>query len=218
MSWQRANYSEVRSKMRPGDVVAFGGKGNFSQIIKWATRSSVSHVGVIVQSRMIVGGKTQPGFFNQVIESTSLDGFSGVVIGRLSDRVDLYRGEMWWLPLSPEARANLKPKKFFDWCLHQKRKKYDVPQAIKSSLDNLDKVSLIGPTTHNVEDFSKFFCSELVAAALEKGGVIQQINASEVTPIDLCMFNLFRAKYYQLKGSKKTINGYNTVNPEGFGV
>ena len=218
MGWQKATYAQVRSKMKPGDVITFGGKGNFSEIIKWATRSSVSHVGVIMQSRMILNGNVQPGFFNQIIESTSLKGFSGVTISRLSDRIKHYHGEIWWLPLSAAAQARLDYKKFFNFCLHQKGKPYDMPQAVKSALDALDNVPLIGGITHNVEDFSNFFCSELVAGALEKGGVIKKINASEVTPIDLCMFKLYKANHFQLKGPKKVIHGYNTQDPEGFGM
>ena len=42
-------YDEVRNKMRPGDVIAFGGKGHFSEIIKWATRAPVSSVGTMVR-------------------------------------------------------------------------------------------------------------------------------------------------------------------------
>ena len=218
MSWNKSTYSAARSKMKPGDVIAFGGKGNFSEVIKWATRSSVSHVGVIMQSRMIIEGEVQKGFFNQIIESTSLNGFSGVSISRLSDRVNTYEGEMWWLPLSTEIHAKLNPRKFFDWCLHQRGKPYDTPQAVKSALDQLDSVPIIGGATHNVEDFSSFFCSELVTGALEQGGAIKQINASEVTPIDLCTFNLYSGKYFQLKGTKKLIKGYNMQDPEGFGM
>jgi hypothetical protein len=218
MGWQKASYAQVRKKMKPGDVIAFGGKGNFSEIIKWATRSTVSHVGVIMQSRMILNGKVQDGFFNQIIESTSLKGFSGVTISRLSDRIKHYEGDMWWLPLSAAAQARLDSEKFFDFCLHQKGKPYDMPQAVKSALDAIDNVPLIGGITQNIEDFSKFFCSELVTGALERGRVIKKINASEVTPIDLCMFKLYKAKYIQLKGPKKVIYGYNTQDPEGFGM
>jgi len=218
MSWQKAKYSAVRSKMQPGDVIAFGGKGNFSEMIKWATRSNVSHVGVIMQSKMIFEDEVQKGFFNQVIESTDINGFSGVSISRLSDRLRSYKGDIWWLPLSPAARAKLDRKKFFDWCLHQEGKPYDMPQAVRSALDTLDKVPVIGGATYNIEDFSKFFCSELVAGALEKGGVIREINSSEVTPIDLCMFNLYSRNYFQLAGRKMLIKGYNSQNPEGFGI
>ena len=218
MSWQKAKYADVRSKMKPGDVIAFGGKGNFSELIKWATRSTVSHVGVIMQSKMILEGEAQTGFFNQIIESTSLNGFSGVVISRLSDRIRTYGGDIWWLPLRTAVHAKLKLKKFFDFCLHQKGKPNDTPQAVKSALDALDNVPIIGGATYNVEDFSKFFCSELVTAALKKGGVIKRINSSEVTPVDLCTFNLYHRNYFQLAGTRKFINGHNSSDPEGFGI
>jgi len=103
MSMEKVTYKEKRSSMQPGDVIAFGGKGHFSDIIKWATRSAVSHVGVILQSKLYYENKAQKGIFNQIIESTSLGGFSGVTISRLSDRIDTYEGEIWWLPLSDDA-------------------------------------------------------------------------------------------------------------------
>jgi hypothetical protein len=214
---QVAKYEAVRDRMQPGDVVAFGGKGDFSDIIKWATRASVSHVGVILQSKLTFEGTPQPGYFNQIIESTSLNGFSGVSISRLSDRLFSYEGDLWWLPLATPARGRLDLKTFYDFLLHQEHKPYDTPQAIKSALDDLDKIPLLGRMTRNVEDFSRFFCSELVAAGLEAGGVIRKINASEVTPIDLCMFDLYQDEYYQLKGRQKVIRGYNTLDPEGWG-
>lgn len=217
MAWERSSYQSVRKKMQPGDIIAFGGKGNFSEIIKWATRSTVSHVGIILQSKLLFGDRPQQGFFNQIIESTSLNDFSGVTISRLSDRIDTYDGMIWWLPLSQAARDRLDCKKFYDFLLHQERKKYDTPQAIKSALDFFDETPLIGRTTHNLEDFSKFFCSELAAAGLETGGVIGTLNASEVTPIDLCRFNIYAENYTQLKGGEKHIKGFNTLDPEGWG-
>lgn len=219
MSMQKTTYAQIRSKMKPGDVIAFGGKGDFSNIIKWATRSNVSHVGVIMQSVMRSDTASNPkGFFNQIIESTTLNGFSGVSISRLSDRIRHYNGEMWWLPLSLASRKALDLRTFFNFCLHQKGKPYDISQAVKSALDALDKIPFVGRLTHNVEDFSRFFCSELVAAALEKGGVIKKINASEVTPIDLCHFRLYRNTFYQIKGTRKVIKYFNKLDPVGFGM
>lgn len=217
MSIISVQYKEVRKQMKPGDIVAFGGKGNFSEIIKWATRSTVSHVGIIMQSKMLIDDKPQAGMFNQIIESTSLNGFSGVTISRLSDRVDTYSGEMWWLPLSNKSKEKLEFEKFFNFLLHQNRKEYDMPQAVGSALDALDKVPVVGRITRNEEDFSRFFCSELAAAGLEAGGVIGSINASEVTPIDLCKFNIYAPDYYQIKGGLKPIGGYNTLDPEKWG-
>jgi hypothetical protein len=220
MARKVARYSELRKRMQPGDIIAFSGKGQFSEIIKWATRSAVSHVGIVLQSKLLIGDTPQDGFFNQIIESTSLNGFSGVSISRLSDRVDTYDGEMWWLPLSEKSRNTLQTKQFYDFLLHQEKKPYDTPQAVKSALDALDDIPLLRKATHNIEDFSSFFCSELAAAALEVGEVVSNINASEVTPIDLCMFSIYHDDYYQIKGKgkEKDIKGYNTLPAEGWGV
>lgn len=108
-------------------------------------------------------------------------------------------------------------KKFYDFLIHQQRKEYGMPQAIKSALDALDKLPIIGNATHNTEDFSRFFCSELVVAGLEACGAISHINASEVTPIDLCLFSLFENDYYQIKGNHKEIREFNAIDPIGWG-
>ncbi len=221
-----SNYNNLRSSMSPGDVIAFGGKGTFSEIIKWATRAPVSHVGVILQSKLYYDDRSQPGFFNQIIESTSLNGQSGVTITRLSDRIDSYDGEIWLLPLRSDLKQKMDKKKYYDFLIHQDRKPYDMPQAIKSALDLIDDAVSPGVFTHNLEDFSRFFCSELVAAALENAGVIDHLNASEVTPVDLCSFNIYEDYYYQMKGHKTVgaseikrveIKGVNSLNPNGWG-
>ena len=217
MSLRSARYGDVRDRMHPGDVIAFSGKGHFSEIIKWATRSGVSHIGVVLHTKLQVPGAPAGEYFNQVIESTSLNGFSGVSISRLSDRVQTYEGELWWLPLADKVRKKLDEKKFFSFMLQQDHKPYDTPQAIKSALDAMDNLPLIGNVTHNVEDFSKFFCSELAAAGLEAGGAIPHLNASEVTPIDLCMFDIYQKDYYQMKGIDRAIKGYNSQSPRGWG-
>ena len=100
------------------------------------------------------------------------------------------------------------------------RKSYDLPQALKSAVDALDNLpfGLKGPG-HNKEDFSKFFCSELVAAGLEISGAVGDVNSSEVTPIDLCRWNIYEEKYYQLKGDRnKKITRYNTASPTDWNI
>jgi len=214
MPMMPVTYDEVRDKMRPGDVIAFGGKGHFSEIIKWATRAPVSHVGVILQTQL-ASGSSNDDFYNQVIESASINGFSGVSVSNMSARL-MYDGEIWWLPLSDAAREKFNEKQFVDFLLRQDHKPYDAPQAVTSALDALDRAPVIGSLTRNREDFERFFCSELVAAGLEKASVIPNINASEVTPVDMCMFRLYTADYYQLKGEQKEIKGYNSVDPAGW--
>ncbi|MCD4723148.1 MAG: hypothetical protein K8S13_25305 [Desulfobacula sp.] len=221
MSAKQITYDEARKLMKPGDVIAFGGKGHFSEIIKFVTFSCVSHVGVILQTKIPEDDTDR--FFNQIIESTSLNGFNGVNVSRFSDRLDTYEGELWWLPLKKEIRDNsFDQKKFFNFLLNQAkdRKPYDTPQAIKSAIDALDNLpfGIHGPA-YNKEDFSKFFCSELVSAGLEIAGAVGSVNASEVTPIDLCRWNIYKNSYYQLKGeSSKRISRFNTASPSDWNV
>lgn len=216
MGFKVITYEEAREKMQPGDVIAFSGKGNVSEVIKLFTKSEVSHVGVVYKTKQV--NDTDPDrYMNTLMESTSLEGFSGVIMTRLSDRIKDYDGNLWWLPLSQSSRLKLDMTKFFDFLVKQEGKAYDTKQAIKSALDAFDKVDFIRGTTYNKEDFSKFFCSELVTAALEDAGVINNVNSSEVTPIDLCNFCLYEETYYQLKGADTLIKGFNTVKPDGWG-
>ena len=221
MAMERKVYGDVRPLMKPGDVIAFGGKGHFSQVIKWATCSGVSHVGVILQTKVVDDSSDR--FFNQIIESTSLNNFNGVVVSRFSDRLDTYDGEIWWLPLNETLReTKFDSVAFYNFLFNQARlrKGYDMPQAIKSAIDVLDELpfGVHGPG-YNREDFSRFFCSELVAAGLEKAGSVGKVNASEVTPIDLCRWNIYGDTYFQLKGDEsKEISRYNTLDPSDWNV
>ncbi len=153
-------------------------------------------------------------FFNQVIESTSQHNFNGVVISRLSERLDTYEGEIWWLPLNDGLRSdNFDSVRFYNFLFNQVQdpKGYDVPQALKAA------VGLHG-LGYNREDFSRFFCSELVAG-LEKAGTVGTVNASEVTPIDLCHWNIYADTYYQLQGeADRPISRYNTPDPAAWNV
>lgn len=219
MTMERMDYQEARSMMKPGDVVAFGGKGHFSELVKFATRSDVSHMGVILQTRVIDDETGR--FFNQIIESTVLHNYKGVEISRLSDRLEVYEGEIWWLPLDAHLReTRFDSVSFYNFLFNhaRARKGYDVPQALQSAIDVLDDLpfGLHGPG-YNREDFSRFFCSELVAAGLESAGMVGPINASEVTPIDLCRWKIYAGTYYQLKGgADKQISRYNTLDPAAW--
>lgn len=196
----KAKYHEIRKDIQDGDVIAFGGRGMVSNLIKLFTRSNVSHVALMMRAISKTGER-----LNQIIESTTLDNYSGVVVNRLSNRLKGYDGEAWWLPLKQEFRNKARGEDAYKWLVKQKRKTYDTWQAIGSGLDLL---------LNNNEDYDKLYCSEIISAFFEERGIIDEINSSEVTPIDLCMFNLYEKDYYQLKGKRKEIKGYNTI-PSG---
>ena len=190
---KQIDYKEARKLMLPGDVIAFGGKGLISAVIKNVTNCNVSHVGVILQTKVPT---TEGHFINQIIESTSLgDGFAGVQINRMSIRIKKYNGDIWWLPLSLDTRAKFDQGLFFSFLLEQVGKEYDIPQAIGSALDYIPD---------NREDFDKLFCSELVHAGLVVGGVIEDGNSSEQTPADNCRMQIYR-EVCQLVGKPKEL-------------
>ena len=219
---QQSTYSDSRNQMRPGDVVAFEGSGPFPDLVKMVTGSNISHVGVVLQSQILTkrtdgGSYLIKDYVNSIIETAWMGGRPQVTINRLSDRIDQEEKAVWWLPLSGEVRERMDFEKFYDFLVKQKGVPYDVPQAIKSAVDVFDKWPVLRAMTKNREDFGKWFCSELVAAGLEIAGAIKSLNCSEVTPINLCRFNLYLPDYIQLKGEPTEIKGYNTKNPEGWG-
>lgn len=211
--------------MLPGDVVAFSGKNNFSDVIKWATGATVSHVGIVC-SVETEADLTTGSLAVHIMESTFLHrdhitgkSSGGVLRNRLCHHIESYEGHIWWLPLSASAREKLDLEQLTRFLMAHQGRGYDVAQAVCSALDALDGSPVLGAATRNEEDFTRFFCSELAAAALEAGGVIGKINASEVTPIDLCSFNLFAEEYHLLKGGSGSveIEGFNSRCPERFG-
>lgn len=214
---RQQSYEEIRHLMQPGDIVAFGGNSLFSKWAKLTTRSAVTHVAVVIQTQMLE--QSDERFFNQVIEATDYQGKSGVMVNRISDRLAHYDGDIWWLPLHGDARQMLDDNKkaFFDFLFAQQNKDYDIWQLFGSAVDATDNLPLLKKLSLNDPDFSSWFCSELVAAALQEAGIVKKLNASEVTPIDICRFNIFAEQYVQLKGHERHITGVNSLEPENWG-
>ena len=203
--------------MRPGDIIAFGGNSLFSRWTKLTTRSAVTHIAIVMQTKM--RDEASGRYFNQVMEATVYDGKKGVMTNRLSERVHTYDGDMWWLPLGESARDMFEQNKheFFNFMFDQEGKAYDVLQLFGSAVDALDSHPILGSISYNQEDFSSWFCSELIAEGLETAGIINSVNASEVTPVDICRFSIFEQRYVQLKGEARPIAGFNTQLADNWG-
>jgi hypothetical protein len=136
--------------------------------------------------------------------------------------LDEYDGDAWWLPLRQELREEKFDRQAFcNFLIKQEGKKYDKQQAAGSAIDVFDQLPFgLRGLGYNKEDFSRFFCSELVAAGLKVAGVIPpMINASEATPLDVCRWNIYEPEYYLLKGDpSKEISGYNSLDPNDCGT
>ncbi len=186
-------YERHRPQIKTGDVIAFSGNAGFSGLIKWATRSIYSHVGIVLNANLDgeFGGSVL------IVESTTethhLDALNqevikGVQLHWLSKRMMMYDGSVWWVPLKkPLSPDGLERMQSWLRQTHNQRVRYDMVQVAGAGLDFFDKLGLV-----NHPDFSNLFCSELVTKALLHGGAIDpHLNPSEQTPKDVVNFPCF---------------------------
>jgi hypothetical protein len=197
-----SEYEKYRDQMKSGDVIAFSGNGNFSKLIKWATRSNYSHVGIVL--KLDLGG----GFGKSLllVESTLLTDLAnydnkpairGVQMQWLSKRLQMYNGDAWWIPLKQSLpEYNLRKMQAWLRQTYNKQTPYDETQIMGVAIDVLADFKLV----ENKEDFSQIFCSELVTKALKVASVVSEsVNASEQTPQDVVNFPCLQAPPIRLK-------------------
>jgi len=205
MQLKQANYQEIRDHMLPGDIIAFAGTAPISHLVQLATLTNISHVGIVCHATVSYHGELIIEIVESVKQGTHPETgqlITGVTRNRLSTKIRNYDGNAWWLPLSHATRAKLDYTAAIDFLLSVIGLPYDMPQALLSVFDLLDPIQRI---TYAAEDYSAFFCSELAAAALKAGKVLPDINASEMTPIDLLRQPIYHSEYYQIKGKPESI-------------
>lgn len=234
------NYESVRDKIKPGDVIAFSGSGFPSDQIKKVTKSPISHVAVVLQSKVLVGGRPQlSGHINQIIESTTLntDGGSGlaalqryvsialngilsvggVQISRLSDRIENYKGTVIWLPIAYKRRQAADWNVFFEFLTKQVGKKYDFKLIGKLLLASIPGIGGLFADKDDLAEAGMYICSQLVAAGMIAGGVVSDdmVDRDNVTPDDIVNMAIYRDNFYHLKGPQIDLPRFNTVDAGG---
>ena len=180
MAKPRIYNKKMRAKLKTGDIVLFSGKGGISAGIKWATLSRWSHVGMVV---------VLPEYdFVTVWESTTLSNLvdldtqvprKGVQLVPLSARINSYPGEIAVRQLNGATLDDGDVGKLMDLRRKLSGREYeqDTIELIKAAYD--------GPLGRNAEDLSSLFCSELVAAAYQRLGLLGEGKPSnEYTPAD----------------------------------
>lgn len=206
MRHEQTTYDKIRSRIQLGDIIAFDGRSIYSWLVRTGTGARISHVGIACKTKVASYGHSIMEICESVKQGEDHETgqpITGVTRNRLSSRIANYNGEVYWFPLSPAARAALDYRAAISFLLSVMGRPYDMPQAIQSALDFCeDRLRIL----YACEDYSAFFCSELAAAALKAGSVIQTtINASETTPIDLLRQPIYDTTYYQLTGKPKPI-------------
>jgi len=209
MTMHPANYDDIRQNAKAGDVFAFGGNSWLSDIFKTLQGSPVSHAGTILSAA--TGASDHP----MLIEATVAFGQNEFTVKQspLEEVIDEYDGHVWWLPLSPAVPFEEPPFKTF------------LEGTIGVPFDYAGGAGVIlGEVLDNIlgreveivpEDLSAYFCSELVAQALEEAKTVPPINASEVSPKDLCKWAIFGQDYHFVDQGREVpeIPGYNTIDP-----
>lgn len=194
-------YSRIREQIQTGDIIAFAGHRILSEIVKLGTGSNISHIGIVCITHLEHYGCKTIEIMESVKkaeDSETGQTITGVTRNRLSRRIKHYEGEVYWFPLSHKTRSKLDYTAAIRFLMSVQGLPYDIPQAIQSALDAFEGRLRI---FYAMEDYSAFFCSELAAAALKAGGVLPDINASEMSPIELLRQPVFFCHYYQIKGN-----------------
>ncbi len=181
-------YENLRDQLKTGDIVLFSGKNDLiSETIKLVTLSKWSHVGMVLR---------QPDYDLVLLwESTTLSNLKdiedgkakrGVQLVSLRERLRAYRGDVVIRQLQNisidenpkmktallDFRTEVRDRPFEDGWL----------ALLKSAVDYFGRFS------KNQEDLSSLFCSELVAEAYQRMGLLAEVPdgepSNEYTPID----------------------------------
>lgn len=208
-----AHYSEVKELMKPGDIIAFSGVKIIDEFIKSATKSQISHVGLVLKTNDLKDKKFKGGDVNKIIEVRPQ-----VIVNDLEERLKNSNDKAWWLQIRESLRREIRLKRLYHFALKQQGKVFQPLQAAKSQIDIFDKSSnqFLKDITYNAENYSEVFCSQFVASVLKESGIIKDMNTSEATPSNICTLDIYNDNYYQIKGEFETIKGYNSISPSSF--
>ena len=162
-------YEQMRGELRTGDIVLFSGKSGVSNIIKLATFSAWSHVGMVLrlpQSRAaFLWESTTLSDLKDVIDGVAK---RGVQLVLLSERLRRYTGNvrirrLQGFDVSEDAYYDLME---FRESVRGRDYEQSRVELIKAAYD--------GPFGANLEDLSSLFCSELVAEAYQRMGLLNE--------------------------------------------
>lgn len=188
-------YEEIRPTLKTGDLVFFSGKSKISALIKMVTRSSWSHIGMVYvmpyDQNSVHGEQDNANNFVGLFESAKsgkrwdrLTGTSrvGVRIVSLSNRIQTYSGSKIGIRRLEHFKDTGPDYTELQELKNELRgRKYE-----QSTLELFNAVMDIWePLDGNEEDLSSIFCSELVAEAYQRMGLLEnEPPSNEYTPAD----------------------------------
>jgi uncharacterized protein YycO len=161
-------YKEIRSELNTGDLVLFRGRGFASTVILWVCSifrlkfTKYSHIGMVVRHS------------NRILLFEAVP--SGVHLVALSDALAKYDGDTWIRKLKGERTVSMIIN--LDKFIHN-----TVGKPYESDL--LELLGAATPWHIGKEDYSDWFCMELVAAVYQLWELMPRIpGAKEYEPDD----------------------------------
>lgn len=171
--FEKVPYDTVRDTLRTGDIVFCSGTYFFSGLIRWFTKSSWSHVGIIYRD------ETLGRIF--ILESETLIGVRTAPLSKyLRDyhgRNRPYRGRMVIGRLQP-APCPDDMKKAICFGMDELTKPYDNWEILRIAIRILFK---IGRRNRD----RKYICSELVYECFRRADIWFQFNKKSISPDDI---------------------------------
>lgn len=179
-------YSNIRNSLKTGDILLFSGKGRISDGIKFFTGSKWSHVGMVYT----IKDALDPEGSVFCWESTTLSDLEDADTGKatkgvqrveLSERLERCFASGYEINVRPLDKpltdGMVKNLNVFRHEVSGKPYEKSVLELIKSAYD--------GIFGENKEDLTSLFCSELLAEAFQRMGLLPEDKPSnEYTPKD----------------------------------
>ena len=182
MARHEHTYDCIRPNIKTADIILFSGKGGISEWIKWFSVSRWSHVGMALRSTewdtLLLWESTT---LSSVADVELKRCIRGVQLVPLSARVRGYRGDIAVRHLSEPVTHSMRAE-LRDFRHEVRGRPYErnYIELIKAAYD--------GPFGGNLEDLSSLFCSELVAEAYQRMGLLpdapEGMPSNEYTPHD----------------------------------
>ncbi len=179
-------YDRARNQLKTGDILLFSGNGLFSRIIQLGTLSPWSHVGMVLNIAE----------WDMVLcwESTSLGSLEDVNSGRatqgvqlvpLRERIATYDGRV-------STRRLLEPLDEKQCATLREFRKSMRGLPYETHHVELAMAALDFTNIEFGEDLSSLFCSELIAEAMRRVGVLGLDKLSnEYTPSDFAKLPMY---------------------------
>ena len=168
------------SEIKIGDIIAFSGFGRKSVIVNLVTFGwpfwYASHVGIIGEynGEQLLFESTTLSNLPCVIQEKP---FKGVQAVRLTDRINSYNGRVYHYPIY-RPLFGFETERLNEFLLDKVGTPYDLHGGVRSATHGLSWLE----SRFKGEDLNYIFCSELVAAAHARIGLLQTSSASRWNP------------------------------------